>query len=220
MAPTPPPLSESDPAYNDVVLAFLKRRGYARAEEALRKEIEGKNLPAPSPGEEGSAAAGTSTGAGTGAGGAGGGGVSASAGAGAGGPAAASNTVNLPTLVQRSSNVPQQRAAGPLANGQTPPDAHVVFNYLLQTLPPASLQALGLTAAAAANAQAEKERKAANGTNGPGGVAGNVVKVLEPMERVVGYEGLKRWVESGLEGWKVSRRKDEGKGSVELARQS
>jgi len=211
MAPTPPPLSESDPAYNDVVLAFLKRRGYARAEEALRKEIEGKNQPAPSPGEGSSAAAGPSTGAGASSSG---GAASTSTGTGA---AAASNTVNLPTLVQRSSNVPQQRAAGPLANGQTPPDAHVVFNYLLQTLPPASLHALGLTAAAAAKDQAERERKAAaNGSNGPGGVAGNVVKVLEPMERVVGYEGLKRWVESGLEGWKVSRSKGR---EVELARE-
>lgn len=211
MAPTPPPLSESDPAYNDVVLAFLKRRGYSRAEEALRKEIEGKNQPAAaaSPGE-GSTAAGTSTGAGAAAGGAGGASTPVT-----GGAAAASNTVNLPTLVQRSSNVPQQRATGPpLANGQTPPDAHVVFNYLLQTLPPASLHALGLTATAAANAQAEKERKAANGGTGPGGVAGNIVKVLEPMERVVGYEGLKRWVESGLEGWKVSSRAEEGKEEV------
>lgn len=201
-----PPLTESDPAYNQVVLEFLKKHGYAKAEAELRKEIEGKNAAlSPQDGQQQPEASSSSRLAPAAEAGAPSATGTATAGA-AVGPAPTSNTVNLPTLVQRSSNVPNPRAAAPPGTGPTPPDAHVVFNYLLQTLPPASLQALGLTAAAAANAQAEKERKAALGAGGAGGIAGNQVKVLEPMERVVGYEGLKRWVESGLEGWKVSSR--------------
>lgn len=36
-----------------------------------------------------------------------------------------------------------------------------------------------------------------------GVVAGVEVRVLDPMERIAGYESLKGWVESGLDGWKV-----------------
>lgn len=218
MAPTPPVgsvglpgpqgalIAESDPRYNDVVLAFLQNHGFSRAEEAFRKDIEAQNNNSPQPqdGEGAQPAASTSKAGGAAAAGAAQPTASGSKPA-AGTPTAASNTLNLPTLIQKSSNVPNPRQAGQQAplGGPTPPDAHVVFNYLLQTLPPASLTALGLTAAAAAKAAEERDRRAAVGASIGNGVGGNIVKVLEPMERVIGYEGLKRWVESGLEGWKV-----------------
>lgn len=221
MAPTPPApsvglpgpqgnlINESDPRYNDVVLAFLQNHGYTRAEEAFRKDIEGQNSGSPAQDDadaQPAGSAGSTSKAGAAATAATAQPTASGSGSKTGGtPTPTSNTLNLPTLMQKSSNVPTPRQAGaaPLA-GPTPPDAHVVFNYLLQTLPPASLTALGLTAAAAAKAAEERDRRAAVGASIGNGVGGNIVKVLEPMERVIGYEGLKRWVESGLEGWKVS----------------
>ena len=202
-------VAESDPRYNDVVLAFLHNHGFTRAEEAFRKDIESQHNPntvdneqhqeQPQPPSTTLTTSSTKQQAAVN--------PSATAASKAGGtPTPTSNTLTLPSLIQKSSNVPAPRQAGqptPLA-GPTPPDAHVVFNYLLQTLPPASLTALGLTAAAAAKAAEERDRRAAVGASIGNGVGGNIVKVLEPMERVIGYEGLKRWVESGLEGWKVS----------------
>lgn len=96
-------------------------------------------------------------------------------------PASASTnaTVSLPTLMDRSAPIKP--------TGGIPP----VFSPARQAVPGSSTAA-GLAATLGA------------GGAKAGPIAGNEVKVLDPTERVIGYEGMKEWVESGLEAWRVS----------------
>lgn len=233
-APTRP--GETDPAYNDVVLSFLRKRGYQKAEEALRQDIEqakqkaaaaaaggassaaagppaaaggataaaatpgGATAAASPAGTTGVATAGTSTGPGAGPGPKGAAGGPATGGAQA--AAHGSHTVTLPTLVNR--NAPRLTKQAQALAASAP-----IFDLLLQQLPSTTLHSLGLPDIAREKERKEREEKYAGAVAaGPGGVkkedtAGVEVKVLDPQERVLGYEGVREWVESGLEAWKV-----------------
>jgi hypothetical protein len=247
-APTRP--GETDPAYNDVVLSFLRKRGYQKAEEALRQDIEAAKQKAAAaaagnasastaagatagaagtgPSVGASAAGGaattttmtTTTAAGgqagaTGAQGAAGGGPSTAVGgpggaaagpkAATGGPQAAahgSHTVPLSTLVQRNAPRLTKQAAAVAANSP-------IYDLLLQQLPSTALHGLGLSDVAREKERRERDEKIAGAVAaGPAGVkkdnvADVEIKLLDPQERVLGYEGVHEWVESGLEAWKV-----------------
>lgn len=237
-APTRP--GETDPAYNDVVLSFLRKRGYQKAEEALRQDIEAAKLKAAAaaagntsgataagatPGVAGAGpGAGANAGAATAAGGPGGaaggqstasGGSSTAAGgpgggaAGAkpttGGPQAAthgSHTVPLSTLVQRNAPRLTKQQAAVATNSP-------IYDLLLQQLPSSALHGLGLADVAREKERREHQEKIAGAVAaGPAGVkkdnvADVEIKLLDPQERVLGYEGVREWVESGLEAWKV-----------------
>lgn len=225
--PTQPPpsapsprLPETDPAYNEVVLSFLRKRGYHQAEEMLRKEIAGTTASATTSTSNPNPSTGSST---VGSDPSGNGGHPPQGGASRplANPSTAysapnkSNTTNLPNLIQRNNmtNGPPGRpvtpgAGGPTGRSGTPPPviSSQLFDVMLQHLPSSALTTLGLTPPAATLERERKEKeekdRAGRILNGP--VAGNAVRVLEPGERITGYDGLRAWVESGLEGWKVS----------------
>ena len=236
-APTRP--GETDPAYNDVVLSFLRKRGYQKAEEALRQDIEAakqKAAAAAAGNASGSGASGPTAGTagagpGAGANAAGGGSTTAVGAAGAqgaasgvpspaaggsgggtagakpaaSGPQAAahgSHTVPLSQLVQR--NAPRLSKQQAAIAGNSP-----IYDLLLQQLPSTALHGLGLADVAREKERREREEKIAGAVAaGPAGVkkdnvADVEIKLLDPQERVLGYEGIREWVESGLEAWKV-----------------
>jgi hypothetical protein len=184
------------------VVNFLKKRGYAKAEEVLKREMEGGKEAGG--GGESSAAAGSRPI---------GGGSAAAASTSTSAPpppppapsSQATNTLALQTMINRNAPNPSPNAPPGIRplTGNPAADQSSIFSVLLNTLPSSTLTALNLPGPAAAALERERrERSKAQ----QGAVAGNDIKILDPSERVRGYEALKEWVEASLECWKPELR--------------